>query len=72
MVNTLPVRGAKKNPGIDLRYVRSVCVLNGTSFAEWCRRHGYSVAFAHMSATGKKHGPAAHRIVRELKEEFAL
>ena len=66
--NTRP----KKLTPADYRYIRSQCVLRGSSFAAWCAERGLSLGFASQVARGLKGGPAAERIVRELREEFGV
>jgi len=55
---------------IDLRDARIAMIRRGTSLNHWALTHGFSMAYVHMTLTGKRSGPKSKKIVSELLSEI--
>lgn len=72
MIHIAPEQPQKKAPPLDILEVRSRLVLRGLSLRAWAIRNGYWSQVVDHAVRGKRSGPKARRIVRQLKEDLGL
>lgn len=62
----------KIEAALPIKTVRGLLLLRGASLKAWSDAHGYSDGAVHHAIRGKRRGPKARQIVRELRDELGL
>jgi len=61
------------DPVLDVRQVRGVLIMQGTSLAAWARAHGNAnCGFIHQAISGRRRGPRAIRLLTQLRRDTGL
>ena len=56
----------------DLKTVRGVCLMNGTTLTHWLRDKGFSTDTAFNALLGRRNGPVSRSIREAVFSEFGL
>lgn len=57
---------------VDLKTVRGMCLIRGTTLTHWLRDQGYSTDTAFNALQGRRHGPVSIKIREAVFSEFGV
>jgi hypothetical protein len=54
----------------EIRRIRGICFMNGTTFSKWLTSKGFNPPTAFNALHGRRKGPTATRILEEVHAAF--